>query len=52
VGTQPGLACERLFPFDLTLTQRACREASPLGAAPPAPPGEGKAPEDGFIFIE
>jgi len=52
VVTQPGLACERLFPFDLTLTQRACREASPLGAAPPAQPGEGKAPEDGFIFIE
>ena len=52
VVTQPGLAFERLFPFDLTLTQRACREASPLGAAPPAQPGEGKAPEDGFIFIE
>ena len=38
--------------FDLALAQRACGQAIPLGAAPPAQPGQGKAPEDGFICIE
>ena len=50
--TQPGLAFEGLFMFDLALTQRPCGEARALGAAPPACPEHGKAPEDGFIFIE
>ena len=38
--------------FDLALAQRACGQAIPLGAAPPAQPGQGKAPHDRFIFIE
>jgi hypothetical protein len=48
----PRLAFERLFPFDLRVTQGAGRQASALGAAPPAQPGEGKAPQDRFIFVE
>ena len=38
--------------FDLALAQRACGQAIALGAAPPAQPGQGKAPHDRFIFIE
>jgi hypothetical protein len=38
--------------FDLALTERPCGEASPLRASPPARPGEGKAPQDRFIFVE
>jgi hypothetical protein len=41
-----------LVPFDLTWTQRPCGQASTRGCAPPARPGEGKTPEDGFIFRE
>jgi hypothetical protein len=48
----PCLAFEGLLAFDLTLAQRAGGEASALGFAPPARPGQGKAPEDGFVFIE
>ena len=48
----PRLAFEGFFAFDLTLAQRARGEASALGFAPPARPGQGKTPEDGFIFIE
>jgi hypothetical protein len=48
----PRLAFERLFPFALCVTPRADRQASALGAAPPAPPGKGKAPQDSFIFVE
>src|SRR4030095_14674928 len=48
----PRLAFERLFPFDLRVPQWASREARALGAAPPAQPGEGKAPQDGFLFVE
>ena len=38
--------------FDLALAQRACGEASPLGCTPPARAGQGKAPQDRFVFIE
>jgi hypothetical protein len=48
----PRLAFERFFPFDLRVTQWASREARALGAAPPAQPGEGTAPQDGCIFVE
>lgn len=48
----PRLAFERLFPFDLRMTQGADRQARALGAAPPTQPGQGKAPEDRFIFVE
>jgi hypothetical protein len=48
----PRLAFEGLLAFDLTRAQRAGGEASALGFAPPARPGQGKAPEDGFVFIE
>jgi hypothetical protein len=48
----PCLAFERFIAFDLTLAQRACGEAHALGGAPPAGAGQGKAPEDRFVFIE
>ena len=48
----PRLAFEGLLAFDLTLAQRACGEARALGFAPPARPGQGKAPQDRFVFIE
>jgi hypothetical protein len=48
----PRLAFEALVTFDLTLTQRTRGEARALYFAPPASAGQGKAPEDGFIFIE
>jgi hypothetical protein len=48
----PCLAFEGLLAFDLTLAQRAGGEANALGFAPPARTGQGKAPEDGFVFIE
>src|SRR5437867_3668866 len=49
---QPGLTFEGLFPFDLTRAQRPCGEACALGTSPPARPEHGKAPQDGFIFIQ
>jgi len=49
---QPRLAFEAFFAFDLALAQGTYREASALGFAPPACPGEGKTPHDRFIFIE
>jgi hypothetical protein len=49
---QPGLAFEGLLAFALALAQWTYREASALGGAPPAGTGEGKAPQDGFVFIE
>ena len=49
---QPRLAFEGLLAFDLALAQRAGGEASALGFAPPARAGQGKAPQDRFIFIE
>jgi hypothetical protein len=48
----PRLAFEAFFPFDLALAQWTGREASPLCFAPPARAGQGKAPQDRFIFIE
>jgi hypothetical protein len=38
--------------FDLIWTQGTCWQAIALGAAPPARPEHGKAPQDGLIFIE
>jgi hypothetical protein len=50
---EPCLAFEGFLAFDLTLAQGPCGQAKALGfAAPPARPGQGKTPEDGFIFIE
>ncbi len=46
------MAFEGFLTFDLTLTQWPQREARALGFAPPAGVGQGKAPHDGFIFIE
>ena len=48
----PCLALEAFFAFDLALAQGAYREASALGFAPPARPGQGKTPHDSFIFVE
>jgi hypothetical protein len=48
----PRLAFEGLLAFDLTLAQWTRGQARALGTAPPAQPRQGKAPEDGFIFIE
>src|SRR5262245_18645651 len=48
----PRVAFQGFLAFDLTLAQRARREASALHFAPPARSREGKAPQDRFIFIE
>ena len=48
----PRLAFEGLLAFDLALAQGAGGEAIALGSAPPARPGQGKAPEDRFVLIE
>ena len=48
----PRLAFERLFTSDVALAQWTRGETIALGAAPPALPGQGKAPQDGFIFVE
>ena len=48
----PRLAFEALVAFDLTLAEGPGGQASPLGFVPPACPGQGKTPEDSFIFIE
>jgi hypothetical protein len=50
--TNPRLAFERLCTSDLTLAQWPGGQARALGFAPPARAGQGKTPEDGFIFIE
>jgi len=49
---QPRLAFEGFLAFDLALAQWTYREASALGCVPPARAGQGKAPQDGFVFIE
>src|SRR5262249_33642768 len=49
---QPRLTFEAFCAFDLALTQGAHGDASALRCAPPARAGEGKAPEDRFVFIE
>ena len=48
----PRLTFAGLLTVDLTLAQGTYREADALGGAPPARAGEGKAPQDGFVFIE
>ena len=48
----PRLAFVALVTFDLTLAEWPDGQASALGFAPPARPGQGKPPEDRFIFIE
>ena len=48
----PRLAFEGLFTADLTLAEGTRREAIALGAAPPTQSGQGKAPQDGFIFVK
>src|SRR5262245_7223212 len=48
----PCVAFEGFVAFDLTLAQWAYGEAHALGCAPPAGAGQGKAPEDRFVFIE
>ena len=48
----PRLACARLFTADVTRAPWPGGEAIARGAAPPARPGQGKAPQEGFIFGE
>ena len=48
----PRLAFKALVAFQLTLAQWTHREARALGGAPPARAGQGKAPENRFVFIE
>ena len=47
---QPGWACADLRAFDVALAQRACAEAEARRVAPPAGAGQGKAPEQRFVF--
>jgi hypothetical protein len=48
----PGLALAALFAFDLALAQRPHVQTRTLGSTPPAGSGQGKAPQDRFVFIE
>jgi hypothetical protein len=48
----PALAFERFCPFDLTVAQWAGGQTSALGAAPPAQPGQSKAPQDRFVCVQ
>jgi hypothetical protein len=48
----PGLSFETFFAFDLALAQGTCWQTTALDAAPPAGTGQGKAPQDRFVFIE
>ena len=49
---EPRLAFEGFITFDLTLAQGTSGQTRALGCAPPAGAGQGKAPEDRFVFIE
>jgi len=49
---QPRLAFEGLVAFDLAVAQGPGGQTRSLRFAPPAHPGQGKTPDDGFIFIE
>ena len=49
---QPRLAFEAFFAFDLALAQGTCQETRAVGFPPLTGTGEGKAPQDGLIFIE
>ena len=48
----PRLTFEAFFAFDLALAQGTCQETRAVGFPPPAGTGEGKAPQDGLIFVE
>lgn len=48
----PRLAFARFVPFALPLAHRACGQPRTRRCPPPARPGQGKAPQDGFIFIK
>ena len=48
----PRLAFETLVAFDLALAEGTRGQASALRGAPPARPGQSKAPQDRFVFIE
>ena len=48
----PCLTFEAFCAFDLALAQGPCQETRAVGFPPPAGTGEGKAPQDGFIFVE
>jgi hypothetical protein len=50
-SVQPGLAFEGLLAFDVAVAQGPCGQARALGAAPPAQPGQGKAPQDRCLFV-
>jgi hypothetical protein len=49
---QPRLACAALFACDLALRQPARREAVARRFAPPAGPGQGKAPQNKLLCRE
>ena len=48
----PRLPFAAFFLFDLARAQRAGRDASALGGAPPARAKQGKAPQDRFVCIK
>lgn len=48
---RPRLALEAFFAFDVALAQGTDGQTRALGATPPAQPGQGKAPQDRFVFI-
>jgi hypothetical protein len=47
----PRLTCAMCFAFDLALAERTGGQPRALGAAPPAQPGEGTAPQDRCLFV-
>ena len=49
---KPRLAFECFVTFDVTLAYWTCGETRTLRCPPPARAGQGKAPEDGFVFIQ
>ena len=49
---QPRLAFETLLAFDLALAEGTRGQTSALRGAPPARPGQSKAPQDRFVFRE
>jgi hypothetical protein len=51
-GRRPGLAFEALWRFAVAWAHRACGQASALGTPPPAPSGQGNAPDQGCLCIE
>ena len=48
----PRMAFAGLLVCDLALAQGTYWEADALGGAPPAHTGQGKTPQDGFVFVE